>query len=68
MEIIKDLKILHAIEKQCNYDIQFDDTFKYCIRDNRNCDWSTPMKYKGQVYKLKYFSGCFCPYLVKEEV
>lgn len=55
MEIIKNNKILNNFTKK--YNMQFDKKYKYCINEGNF------MAQNG--YKLKYFDGCFYPYLVK---
>lgn len=61
MEIIKDLRILKAIGKK--YGIEFDKDYKYIISDIYNVPYE--MEYKGEKYQYKFFSGCFCPYIIK---
>ncbi len=66
MEIVKDLRILNAISKR--YFISFDPTYKYCInsKDHNGLDlFYYKIFYNKNIYRLKYFSGCFYPYLVK---
>ena len=56
MEIIKDLKVLNKFAKK--YNMQFDKQYKYCINEGN---------FKGEnKCKLKYFDGCFYPYLIRE--
>lgn len=57
-EVIKDYRILKKFIKK--YDMQFDKKYKYCI-----CEGNFENDYNVGGYKLKYFSGCFYPYLVK---
>jgi hypothetical protein len=59
MQVIKDLRILEAIAKRFN--LQFDKTFKYNIGQ----DFYGTMEYKGRKFKLKYFDGCFYPFLIE---
>ena len=59
--IITDLRILKHFEKA--YNIVFDKQFKYCTKQTPLARYT--MEYRGDKYRLKYFSGCFYPYLVK---
>lgn len=64
MEIVKDLRILKVLEKLSNNEWKFDREYKYHIgetyvKTNAIC-------YKDRIYKLKYVSGCFYPYCVRE--
>jgi hypothetical protein len=61
MEIIKDLRKLKKFEK--NFNMKFDKTFKYCINQGNYSNISN----KIEGYQLKYFSGCFYPYIIKED-
>lgn len=68
MEIIKDLRVLKAIGKRCN--IKFDEEYKYCIDYNGTTTdksdlWVNGFNYNNNKYILKFFDGCFHPYLVK---
>lgn len=54
MEIIKNIKTLKTFEKK--YNMEFDKQHKYCIKEGNF------MAENG--YKLKYFDGCFYPYLI----
>jgi len=57
--MITDARILNAI---CiRYNMKFDKKYKYITEDN-NISW---FDYKGSLYKLKYFDGCFHPYVIK---
>lgn len=58
MQIIKDLRILKALEKRSDW--RFDREFKYCTSGENN-----KVIYKNKTYKLKYFSGCFYPYCIE---
>lgn len=64
-EIIKDLRILNAIGKKEG--LIFDKTFKYYIGDSYLNFFGEYLKsyynYKNKKYSLKYFDGCFNPYL-----
>ena len=57
--IIKDLRTLKAIAKRFN--LQFDKVFKY----NIGGDFYGIIDYKNRRFKLKYFDGCFYPYLIE---
>jgi len=70
MNIEKNWRILKAIAKK--YGLEFDREHRYYIGDayknNRGEDLSLfehSMKLKGITYKLKYFDGCFHPFLVR---
>ena len=66
MEIIKDLRTLKAIAKK--YDLEFCRRYKYYIGDpyENHKGESLPytFKHKEKTYKLKYFDGCFKPFLI----
>jgi len=57
--IIKDLRTLNAIARR--YNLQFDNLFKYNIGN----DFYGTIEYKNRKFKLKYFDGCFYPYLIE---
>lgn len=57
--IIKDLRTLKAIAKR--YNLQFDKVYKY----NIGKDFYKTIEYKNRKFKLKYFTGCFYPYLIE---
>lgn len=59
MQVITDLRTLKAIGKRFN--LQFDKKFKY----NIGLDFYGTIEYKGRKFKLKYFDGCFYPYLIE---
>ena len=61
MVIIKDLRIINAIAKK--YDLKFDKKFKYCISNKINLN--KKMYIQKKEYIIKFFDGCFYPYLVK---
>lgn len=60
--VIRDLRILKAFERRFN--LVFDRKYRYCIGARCN-HLPLVFEYKGEKYKLEYFSGCFNPYLVK---
>lgn len=60
---IDDKKTIRDIRKK--YDLKKNSTFNYVVQGNNISD-CTPLKYKGKMYMLKYFSGCFYPYLSEE--
>lgn len=70
INIQEDLRILNAIGKKEG--LIFDRTFKYYIGDSYKNNKGEYLKrffeYKNKKYELKYFSGCFNPYLVICEV
>ena len=57
--IIKDLRVLKKIEKK--YNMEFDKSFKYCTKIGNFINDYTSVG----GYRLKYFDGCFYPYLVQ---
>lgn len=59
--VVTDLRVLNAIGKR--YELIFDKKYKYCISG----DFYGWKKYKGNYYRLKYFNGCFYPFIVKRE-
>lgn len=61
MKIIKDLRILKAISTRMNLEI--DNEFYYVIKNNLPYPFSKFL-YKKKYYKLKYFSGCFYPFII----
>jgi len=65
--VIKDLRVLNAIGLK--YGLDFDRKFKYYVGNayKTKIDLSTDkiFIYKNKNYKLKYFSGCFNPYLIQ---
>jgi hypothetical protein len=64
-KVIKDLRILKAIGKI--HGLDFDKDFKYYIGNayetKKGLSTSEIFIYKNKSYELKYFSGCFHPYL-----
>ena len=60
--IIRDARILKAICKR--YGFEYDPKYKYITKDH---NYMGRIFYKDSIYKLKYFSGCFYPYIVKGE-
>tara|TARA_R100001480_G_scaffold91991_2_gene98172 strand:+ start:695 stop:910 length:216 start_codon:yes stop_codon:yes gene_type:complete len=67
MKTITDLRTLKAISRK--YNLDFCSIYKYYIgdayKDNKGNNLPNKFNYKNQVYKLKYFSGCFNPFLIK---
>jgi len=61
MDIIKDFRILKAIEKK--YNLKFDKEFKYCISENISTTKNFYINNKE--YKLIFLDGCFYPYLIQ---
>ena len=63
--MITDLRVLKAFKK---YGLIFDKKFKYYIGNayttKTGNSTSEIFKHKNKKYKLKYFSGCFHPYLI----
>jgi len=72
MEIVKDLSALKAMAKQGLIELHAQTGSK--IKglyggDSFTCyyvwDGKYNFEYKGAKYGIKYFDGCFCPYVVK---
>ena len=63
MQIVKDLRILKHFE--IKHGLKFDKTFKYNINNGWDFDYFKTYTYKGNQYKLKFFDGCFNPFLCK---
>jgi len=74
-EIIKDKKILNAVAKK--YSLEFDKKHGYYTGDaymNGKGEYLSTFEdnmvigeWYGHVYQLKYFDGCFNPFLVRKE-
>jgi hypothetical protein len=64
--IINNIASLRAFGKKHN--LTFDEKFKYCISDAYKDDKGDYIQsyyyYDNNVYSLKYFDGCFNPFLV----
>lgn len=72
-DIITDWRILKAVAEK--YGLEFDREHKYYIGDtyknNRDEDlffMERDMELNGIHYELKYFDGCFNPFLIKKVV
>jgi hypothetical protein len=67
MNIIRIPSLLKAIGKQ--YNLDFCKRFRYYIgdvyNDNKGNTLPSYMYYNNKIYALKYFDGCFNPYLVE---
>lgn len=67
MNTVKDLTTLKAIAKK--YHLEFDTKFKYYIGNayTNSLGEYLPSYFtnRGRVFELKYFSGCFNPFLVE---
>ena len=59
--IIKDLRILNKLSRK--YHLIVDKQFKYILND---LTLKEERELKKQGYNIKYFSGCFYPFIVKE--
>ena len=60
LRVVSDGRVLKGI---CNnMGFEFDKEFKYITKDN---NYMGKFVYKGRTYKLKYFDGCFYPYIVE---
>ena len=71
--IIKDGRVINAVLRKMsienNFDIEnvyFNQWYKYIqtVDHNKKDSDYCQTDYKGQQYKVKYYSGCFNPYLV----
>lgn len=64
MKIIKDLRTLNAIAKK--YRLNFSKTHKYYLGRAHKKGESLPYSFEhnNKKYELKYFDGCFNPFLV----
>ena len=73
--IVKDIRVGKAVLRRMaikhNFDagnVFMEPNFKYICtvdRDKEDADFCQ-VEYKGSVYQVKYFDGCFMPYLVKK--
>lgn len=63
MSVIADGRILRAIARR--YGLTFDPVHKYCTAAKSAAADLVKYPYKGEVYKLKYFDGCFYPFLIR---
>ena len=62
-KIINDGRTLKALKNR-GYIDSYDKQFKYI-----ECSFKqqiTPINYKNETYKIKYFDGCFSPFIIKE--
>lgn len=59
--IIKDARMLKGICKE--FGMEYDEDYRYITNDGALTFGSK--FYKNETYKLKYFSGCFYPYLIR---
>lgn len=66
MEIEKNIKILKKIEKITKNEWLFDRKYKYNIGVTYPKNKSVVID--DNIYKLKYFDGCFYPFCVKEKI
>ena len=60
-KIVKDLRVLKHFT--IKYDLHFDKDYKYCINSGWDFDYFKQYNYKNKTYKLKFFDGCFEPFL-----
>ncbi len=63
MKVIEDLRKLNAIAKR--YNMEIDKDYKYITKYDMYK--LNAVDYKGKQYKIKFFSGCFYPFIVDEE-
>lgn len=59
-DVVRDRRVLRAFSAR--HGMEFDKVWKYCVNAT-SCP--TFVEYKGEKYRLMYFDGCFCPFLVK---
>ena len=66
-EVVENFRVLNSISKKFNLD--FCRKHKYYngnpYQDNKGNDLPRIYNYKDSRYKLKYFDGCFNPFLIK---
>lgn len=60
MKIIKDLRTLNKLAKKFNLSI--DKEYKYILNDY---SLQTERELKKEGYKIKFFDGCFYPFICK---
>ena len=60
MIIIKNKKILRSLSKKYNF--EFCPIYKYVVFSE---NYFLKFQHKNKKYKLKFFDGCFNPYLVQ---
>ena len=58
-KLIRDGRTLNALAKK--YGFEYDKHYKYIT----NCPFDAETDIIAAGYRLKYFSGCFKPYLIK---
>lgn len=63
IKIIKNKNTLKAMEKK--YNLKFDNIYRYCI--NKNISLTNKYYINNKEYMLKFFDGCFYPYLIKTD-
>ena len=66
MEVIKDNKIIKGIAKK--YHLEFCPKYKYyegnAYNNTKGETIPTYLSYGAKIYQLKYFDGCFNPFLI----
>jgi hypothetical protein len=71
MEIIKDLKISKAVLKKILKENDLVESNCFINKKFKYIDGNLPfilfskVDYKSEIYKIKYFDGCFNPFIVK---
>ena len=69
-KIIKDFRILKVFNK--HFGFIFDPIYKYDIGNAyitlKGLSTNKEFYYKDKCYKLKYFSGCFMPFLIENNL
>ena len=58
-EIVKDGRLLRAFKNK-DFIIDYDKNFKYIDSYNKS-----EFFYKNELYKIKFFDGCFNPFVIK---
>ena len=61
-EIVRDINILKAMARRGFFKFPVDDTNNPYVDEGEN---SSQFEYKKEGYSIKYFPGCFWPFVVK---
>lgn len=59
IRIVNDGRVLRGLANKCGF--KYDKTYKYIT----HISWEAERKLKALGYSLKYFDGCFCPYVIQ---
>jgi hypothetical protein len=63
MKVITDSRVLNAVAKKHN--LNFCPKYKYLDIEDPECDLPYEFPHNGNVYRLKYFDGCFKLFLIQ---